>query len=282
MAVVKIEKTKNYTVMSNAHLRDIRLSLKAKGLMSLMLSLPEDWDYTIDGLSHICKENYTAIKSGLDELKETGYLVVRKMFANETESGHIEYEYTLYEQPANLGDQGLEKVALAGVGVESQPQLNTNKQNTDHQRGDSAPTASRGSRRSLLNTPQPQTKKSSMQKVNRFIGDCEKEIARRAITGELQIHLMKFFRMLGESKTLLPLTTIQAQLDSLQSLPEDRQVEAVKRTVQHGWKSLTYCVDELKPGKTPDFDTAESGMFQAKTEEQKRHTGEIHEGEEVF
>lgn len=280
MAVVKIEKTRDYTVMSNAHLRDVRLSLKAKGLMSLMLSLPEDWDYTIDGLTHICKENYTAIKSALDELKEWGYLTVRKLYPNETESGHIEYEYTVYEQPVKTGDQGLENLPLAGVGVENPPQLNTNKQNTDDQR-ESAPPASRGSRRSLLHSTPTSTKKGSIQKTNRFIGDCEKELVRRAITGDLQRELMKFFRMLGESKTLLPITTIQAQLDSLGSLPAERQVEAVKETVQHGWKSLTYMVKELQPGKTPDFDTADPGMFQAKTEEEKL-AGGVKEGEEVF
>ena len=72
--VFKIEKNKNYTVMSNYHLRDKNLSLKAKGLLSFMLSLPEDWDYSINGLVSICKEEETAIKSALKELKINKYL----------------------------------------------------------------------------------------------------------------------------------------------------------------------------------------------------------------
>lgn len=69
MAVIRVEKTKNYTVMSNYHFKEKEMSLKAKGLLSLMLSLPDNWDYTIAGLVTICKENESAIKSALDELK---------------------------------------------------------------------------------------------------------------------------------------------------------------------------------------------------------------------
>jgi len=73
MAVFKVEKNKNFTIMSNYHLQDKRLSLKAKGLLSYMFSLPEDWDYSLNGLVAICKEQERAIKSTLSELKEKGY-----------------------------------------------------------------------------------------------------------------------------------------------------------------------------------------------------------------
>lgn len=76
--VFKIEKTKNYTIMSNYHLRDINLSLKAKGLLSFMLSLPEDWDYSLNGLVSVSKESKKAIRSILNELKENGYLIKNK------------------------------------------------------------------------------------------------------------------------------------------------------------------------------------------------------------
>ena len=68
MAVFRIEKTRDYTVMSNHHLRDKSLSLKAKGLLSLMLSLPEEWDYTTKGLSRICKDGVDSICAGVREL----------------------------------------------------------------------------------------------------------------------------------------------------------------------------------------------------------------------
>ena len=73
MAVFRIEKNKNYTVMANYHLRDISLSLKAKGLLSLMLSLPEGWDYTTKGLACICKDGVDSICSTVKELEKAGY-----------------------------------------------------------------------------------------------------------------------------------------------------------------------------------------------------------------
>ena len=99
MSVIRVNKTSNYTVMSNTHLRDRSLSLKAKGLMSQMLSLPDDWDYSISGLAAINSEKESCIKSALNELKKSGYLVVTKKMPNETESGRIEYVYDLYEEP---------------------------------------------------------------------------------------------------------------------------------------------------------------------------------------
>ena len=102
MAVFKIEKNKNYTVMSNYHLQDRNLSYKAKGLLSFMLSLPDDWDYSLKGLCKISKENETSIKTGLKELKDYGYLVIDKLFPNQTQSGKIEYRYNIYEIPITL------------------------------------------------------------------------------------------------------------------------------------------------------------------------------------
>ena len=78
MSVFKIEKNNNYTVMSNYHLRDKNLSYKAKGLLSFMLSLPEDWDYSINGLVSISKEEVKAIRNILQELQRYGYLVIEK------------------------------------------------------------------------------------------------------------------------------------------------------------------------------------------------------------
>jgi hypothetical protein len=93
MAVIRINKTADYTIMGNCHLREKEMSLKAKGLMSLMLSLPNDWDYSVAGLVSICKESDSSIKSALDELKKYGYLVITKKMPNQTDSGKIEYEY---------------------------------------------------------------------------------------------------------------------------------------------------------------------------------------------
>ena len=97
MAVFRIERTKDYTVMSNHHLRNHELSLKAKGLLSMMLSLPDDWNYTTRGLAKICKEGVDAIGSALRELETAGYIVRNQL---RDQQGRIsDTEYVIYEKP---------------------------------------------------------------------------------------------------------------------------------------------------------------------------------------
>ena len=97
MAVFRIERTRDYTVMSNHHLKDSALSLKAKGLLSMMLSLPEEWNYTTRGLAKICKEGVDAIGGALKELEKAGYIVRRQLRGP---GGRIsDTEYTIYEKP---------------------------------------------------------------------------------------------------------------------------------------------------------------------------------------
>ena len=97
MAVFRVEKSRGYTVMSNHHLRNKELSLKAKGLLSQMLSLPEDWDYTLAGLSHINRESIDAIRTAVWELEKAGYITRRQ---GRDEKGKMAaIEYTIYEQP---------------------------------------------------------------------------------------------------------------------------------------------------------------------------------------
>ena len=91
MAVFRIEKTRDYTVMSNHHLRDKSLSLKAKGLLSLMLSLPEEWDYTTKGLARICKDGVDSICAGVRELEEHGYVIRQRVRNANGQLGAIEY-----------------------------------------------------------------------------------------------------------------------------------------------------------------------------------------------
>ena len=97
MAVFRIEKTRDYTVTSNHHLRDKSLSLKAKGLLSLMLSLPEEWDYTTKGLARICKDGVDSICAGVRELEEHGYVIRQRVRNANGQLGAI--EYTILEQP---------------------------------------------------------------------------------------------------------------------------------------------------------------------------------------
>ncbi len=116
MSVFRVEKNKNFTVMSNYHLKDTGLSLKAKGLLSLMLSLPDNWDYTIKGLATICKDGVDSIKSTVKELEQNGY-ILRKRIRNE--KGHLRgIEYIIYEEPKNSGLEGTD--TEAGEVVENQ------------------------------------------------------------------------------------------------------------------------------------------------------------------
>lgn len=97
MAVFRVERTRDYTVMSNHHLKDMNLSLKAKGLLSMMLSLPDSWNYTTRGLAAICKEGVDAIGSAVRELEGAGYIVRRLLRG---QGGRIaDTEYVIYEQP---------------------------------------------------------------------------------------------------------------------------------------------------------------------------------------
>ena len=97
MAVFRIEKTTDFTIMSNHHLRNENLSLKAKGLLSLMLSLPEEWDYTTKGLARICKDGVDSICAGVRELEDHGYVVRERIRNLNGQLGAI--EYTILEQP---------------------------------------------------------------------------------------------------------------------------------------------------------------------------------------
>lgn len=143
MAVFRVEKTKDFTVMCNHHLRNVKLSLKAKGLLSLMLSLPEDWDYTTKGLACICKDGVDSIGSTLKELEQHGYLTRQRIRFENGRLGDI--EYTIHEKPASRETEedspkreNPEQVnpiqAKPGQGKPEQgkhAQLNTDQLNTD-------------------------------------------------------------------------------------------------------------------------------------------------------
>ena len=131
MAVFRVNKTssKNFTIINNEIMKDKELSLNAKGLLIQMLSLPEDWNYTINGLASINKETETKIKRILDELKEVGYLVVTKLKPNETNTGRYEYIYDIYEEKTRCQKQGvvLQGVVEQGLVFNTLNKINNNK-----------------------------------------------------------------------------------------------------------------------------------------------------------
>ena len=134
MSVFRVEKTNDYTVMCNHHLKNRALSLKAKGLLSLMLSLPDDWDYTLKGLAHISLESIDAIRKAIGELENEGYITRSR---ERDEQGKLRgTEYIIREQPISekptlenptLDNPILEKPTLGKPTLENPTQLNNNK-----------------------------------------------------------------------------------------------------------------------------------------------------------
>ena len=145
MAVFRVEKTCDYTIMSNHHLKNRGITLKAKGLLSLILSLPEDWNYTTRGLAAICKEGVDSIGNALRELEDAGYIVRNKL---RDDKGRIkDTEYVIYEQPQkartdqsnadlpctenlDMEKPGTDMSYTESPGTEMPAQLNTNRLNT--------------------------------------------------------------------------------------------------------------------------------------------------------
>ena len=122
--VIRVEKNREYVVMNNKFLRNKEMSLKAKGLLALCLSLPETWDYSLNGLVAICKENITSVRSGLKELEEHGHLKRNKL---KNEKGQFTYEYVIFEVPyienLHMDNQHVEKQS-----IENHMELNIEKE----------------------------------------------------------------------------------------------------------------------------------------------------------
>lgn len=160
MAVFKVNKNNNYTVISNTHLKERKMTLKAKGLLTLMLSLPPDWDYSIEGLISICVEGERAINSTLNELKEFGYLRIEKLPPRKGKN-QFEYIYNIYEKPLKKEERQLKNVEVQNVklqseAVQNQGQLNTNTLSTKE-----------------LNTKLLNTYSLFMEKWNELAKECE-------------------------------------------------------------------------------------------------------------
>ena len=122
--VFRVEKNREFVVMSNRFLRNKEMSLKAKGLLALCLSLPETWDYSMNGLVAICKENITAVRSALKELEEHGHL---KIIKKKGEKGRFIYEYVIFESPH------IENLPLENLPVESLPVENHRQQSIEEE-----------------------------------------------------------------------------------------------------------------------------------------------------
>lgn len=230
MAVFRINKTKNYTVMSNYHLKDRGLSLKAKGLLSLMLSLPDEWDYSISGLCAICVESESAVNSALKELKKRGYLRVDKIMPDKTSTGRIEYEYNIFEQPCEK--QGIEKQGLEIQPLEIQPLEIQGLENQGQ-----------------LNTKESSTKKSNTKESSTKYKKESKKEARQsfdelidAYTGneELRKALREYIQMRTAIRKKITNRGLELAFNTLDKLANNdaEKVAIVNQSIMNSWQGL--------------------------------------------
>lgn len=227
MAIVRVVKNKDYTVMSNAHLHDKRLSLKAVGLLSIVLSLPDDWHYTVKGLVGSVKDGERAVNGALSELKKCGYLQVNKLYPN-SERSKIEYQYVFYEKPQGIQnvplEQDLQNVDLQNVGLQNVDlqnvgaYINTNKQSTNKQNTKE------------LSTNEYKEKNIKKESVNSVIAEYTE-------SKDLQDALHDFVDMRTKARKPLTVRAMKLSLNELDKLALDdvTKIAIVNQSIMHNW-----------------------------------------------
>lgn len=214
MSVIRVNNTKVFTVMSNYHFQDKEISLKAKGLLGLMLSLPSNWDYSVNGLVAIVKENKAAVQTALKELEEHKYL---KRTRVQDETGRFDYVYDIYEKPYDkfprTENRCTENQCTENRCTENQPQINTNKQNTNKQ-----------------NTKEYKEKNIKKESVNSVIAEYTE-------SKELQDALHDFVDMRTKVRKPLTVRAMKLSLNELDKLAVDdvTKIAIVNQSIVHSW-----------------------------------------------
>lgn len=244
--VIKAEKNGNYTTMSNYHLRDQNLSLKAKGLLSMILSLPESWTYSIKGLIAISKESRLAIENALKELKENKYLWIEKIYPDKTESGKIEYIYHIYEIPytvnpytekpyiekqdtenQELDNQVLDNPCIENQDLENQVLENQHQLNTE-----------------VLNTKKLNTKESNTNKKYSALDSVADDKLRKA--------LEEFISNRKEMRRPVTDKALELTIKKLYKLADnnDDRIAIIEQSIENGWMGVFPLKEDKK--KKPD------------------------------
>lgn len=219
MAVIRVNNTKGFTVMSNYHFQDKEISLKAKGLLGLMLSLASNWDYSVNGLVAIVKENKAAVQTALKELEEHKYL---KRTRVQDETGRFDYIYDIYEKPYDklpcTENQCTDIQCTEVQCTENQPQINTNKQSTNKQNTKE------------LNTNEYKEKNIKKESVNSVIAEYTKN-------KDLQDALHGFVEMRNKARKPLTARAMKLSLNKLNELALDdvTKIAIVNQSIVHSW-----------------------------------------------
>ena len=219
MSVIRVNNTKGFTAMSNYHFQDKEISLKAKGLLGLMLSLPSNWDYSVNGLVAIVKENKAAVQAALKELEEHKYL---KRTRVQDETGRFDYIYDIYEKPYDKlpwTENPCTEVQCTEVPcTENQPQINTNKQNTNKQNTNKQ------------NTKEYKEKNIKKESVNSVIAEYTEN-------KDLQDALHGFVEMRNKARKPLTARAMKLSLNKLNELALDdvTKIAIVNQSIVHSW-----------------------------------------------
>jgi hypothetical protein len=222
MAVIRVNNTKGFTVMSNYHFQDKEISLKAKGLLGLMLSLPSNWDYSVNGLAAIVKENKAAVQTVLKELEEHKYL---KRTRVQDETGRFDYIYDIYEKPYDklpCTEKPCTVIPYTEVPcTENRPQINTNKQNTNKQSTKE------------LNTNEYKEKNIKKESVNSVISEYTEN-------KDLQDALHDFVDMRTKARKPLTVRAMKLSLNQLDNLAVDdvTKIAIVNQSIVHTWSTF--------------------------------------------
>lgn len=222
MAVIRVNNTKGFTVMSNYHFQDKEISLKAKGLLGLMLSLPSNWDYSVNGLVAIVKENKAAVQTALKELEEHKYL---KRTRVQDETGRFDYIYDIYEKPYDklpCTENRCTDIQCTEVQcTENQPQINTNKQNTNKQSTKE------------LNTNEYKEKNIKKESVNSVIAEYTEN-------KDLQDALHGFVEMRTKARKPLTVRAMKLSLNVLDNLAvgDVTKIAIVNQSIVHTWSTF--------------------------------------------
>lgn len=219
MAMIRVNNTKGFTVMSNYHFQDKEISLKAKGLLGLMLSLPNNWDYSVNGLVAIVKENKATVQTALKELEEHKYL---KRTRVQDETGRFDYVYDIYEKPYDklpCTENRCTDIQCTEVQcTENQPQINTNKQSTNKQNTKE------------LNTNEYKEKNIKKESVNSVIAEYTEN-------KDLQDALHGFVEMRTKARKPLTVRAMKLSLNELDKLAVDdmTKIAIVNQSIVHSW-----------------------------------------------
>jgi hypothetical protein len=223
MAVIRVNKSKDFTVMSNTHFREKEMSLKAKGLLSLMLSLPDDWDYSINGLCTLSKDGYESVMNALQELEKFGYL---KRERSIDEKGRFAgYDYDIFEKPSTENPQ-TEKPIMEKPFTENPKQYNTNLPNTE----EAKPKRIKKERKNV-------TAKNAT--YDEILSEIENDNLR-----ETYLDFIKMRQLKKSPMTDRALRSLIKRVNELAPNSIDRQIKVLEQSILNNWQGVFPLKDE--------------------------------------